>query len=1531
MLRFCTGRLHGATTQPQSVLRTLLRVRQQYQRSLQNREVVMTQGCSEPQERQKLMDEAMKLLKREIRGGDTLSDVDATSAAFCIEVGKLLSVAATFGASSTTARVSEAIQWVRGNKSRLQSTRQVMSIAMPLMNLMDGRVFGRQFVIEELSTQLLLSLEVPLNTSMMDETGMRQYRNAVISVFALVSRLLDGGDGSHTSEGRVDECDDAQRETSRVTEPITVLPLSLGEATPLQQNIAKLLEKSVDVLLSVKWTLPPLEVQECVYTLQAFQRYEALCSAEGSPCKEDAEAMHAVLLRLRPMLSAALKPPATGAARRPVEVANLLDVGLKFKHRDTMFFSSVSALSLLPPAISSATIKDMCLATSLLARLRSCAPEACDALLVQQVVDAMRPKLFLLVETHPGHLRHVESSLLMSNLTRLDAVLSEDLVNLLCGSFASHMDSVHAAHLVPFLQGLHRFNQTRVRSAVGVGNPIPVPIWDAPLLPAVLPCVNRAADRVIALASSGALAATEVAHLLLLFSDLRSTMAVAVYAVVEPQLIVATDRFVEAVDAACCASSDTEGTCLANDIRGNLSSCLVLMSALDSFHNKGVSVSRGEEELLGRAGRLYERLRWGAVKSIEVMKDPKGLVMLLNVLTPGLAAEAPRLVPEGVAASPKTKRCTVVELSAEGEPDAATGGPPCDAPTPYDVAARQVVRLAPAANAYEVGALSRSLKELLSKGVASETASRKAMAALVGRAEQVELSLNDLQSLLDGMKQVRGIPLPASIIRCSAMHLQANPKKTLAILRHILPVLKLTTMKGRERDALLLLSDVAMSNVCIMVDTYARELSVPKNIALLAHALSQLHVASCEPAVESDGEVEEVDVESEEEEVPCDLQPPCTDSLQTVEKVFMSLGDAACACIQQSLSGGDVEGGGRCSLTPQEVVILVQSFERVKVRHLELLYEILPLVRDMSCDMEPLEISLLLSAFARLGVWNGRILNALACNVAERMQACSLRQCQAVLHALQCSRFLRPSVFIPSHEHLKDASKDWKPNIALGNYEHSDPLVFLATSVVERMNTLISTNDLVSSVLESYTLKDIAAVVRVLGFFEQTPQPTFDTYFALSMKKLVQSLKFVSGNEASWMCRNHMIACTILAGCVHKLRRYGHQSTAARVIAGVFATPSIDSPTLKAAMLAMPEEKLSCLYYHRCAFAMVYEAKFSREEVTSFLDALREKLSRDTVTSNPRRVFVVLRYMTKLLPKDVGNISEVSELLLSCAQGIRAKMTGIAGGSTSNHMIGTGEQFVVHFGEAAMLIESLCNLLLFDVHSEGHQRLGRELIFFFVSETLRASDVVGDGHSAKEHGGGTGSPLSARECCSVLLGAATVGASAIKGSQGGDCTLRKISELQRTLLMKERDISVRDSVNILLARALCNEECIVCTDVVRCASRVLQGQMGKMDKTGLWLLVELYRLVAGGDARFVLHCLNTAADDCTGVLDTCLRIVPTLISSMRSQRQNISPSLSSWCRVEIVRCLQLLVQRAHGRVGVCDLSVGLQELAEDAD
>ncbi|ESL06446.1 hypothetical protein TRSC58_05881 [Trypanosoma rangeli SC58] len=672
-----------------------------------------------------------------------------------------------------------------------------------------------------------------------------------------------------------------------------------------------------------------------------------------------------------------------------------------------------------------------------------------------------------------------------------------------------------------------------------------------------------------------------------------------------------------------------------------------------------------------------------------------------------------------------------------------------------------------------------------------------------------------------------------------------------------------------------------------------------RDIALLAHVLAQLYEFCSFPpnnvrqesfGAEMTEELEEETVKEETEEEETNLLNDGTAAdesdefreplLIVTKQAFSTLGDVACSSLQQL--GDSRDGPTFTQILPKEVVMLVQSFEKVGVRHHTFLYEVVPFVRDMSAAMEPLELSLLLNAFARLGAWNGRVLNTLASNVAKQVSTCSLKQCQSILKALQLSGFLSRGVLFSTTAYKTSLEQDWRPACAPVTQASINPLVLLAISVVERMTTLIERPESVPAMLETQSLEDVAAVVRVLGFFDQPPQPAFDTYFEMAVKLLL-ARKHTLDDGSPRKQRNWLMIALALNGYVGKLRGYQRQCISAQAIAYAVTSHQTASISLSPGLRLMPEEKVAELYCACCACALVYHGEFYPEEAAPFLEVISEKLRDEDVARNPRRVSSVLRHLTKISCRHIGAPCIVYRNALDSARRLAAQLQGAVVEERSE----TAPLCSSSAAAVVMEVLSMSHLLALPSSMGETQELSQVLSFF--ADELRRNDV---------------SQLSAAEG-SVLVLATAVGTATTTSCP---VNVAWLDEVQHVILLKEKQMSVHDAVNILLAGALCRDERIVRTETVKLASRVLVGQMGKTDSTGLWLLPNLYCLTTAGDACFMAWCTRlqeAAADGASAsvagsVLEIFERVLPALLRAMRSAAKDATPTLCWKCRADVV-------------------------------
>ncbi|CCW66984.1 unnamed protein product [Phytomonas sp. Hart1] len=300
-----------------------------------------------------------------------------------------------------------------------------------------------------------------------------------------------------------------------------------------------------------------------------------------------------------------------------------------------------------------------------------------------------------------------------------------------------------------------------------------------------------------------------------------------------------------------------------------------------------------------------------------------------------------------------------------------------------------------------------------------------------------------------------------------------------------------------------------------------------------------------------------------------------------IVKVFNALGDALCFFLEQSqllsvdgdksfevrspkeIYSGSLPGAatsGTRTIEPKKYVMLIQSFGIVGVVHHNLLYSLLPQIQHQVPCMDALELSLLMNHLARSGVCSRRILDCMATEIGKHVAKSEMRQCYAILRSMQRSGFLSKSAFLwPKRVLMLNPNQDIDTLAISRNAKLKSSLDVLARALVERLDSLIAQESQIHDTMHSYSLSDLLGVVHALDFFNDPPQPTFDSYYIISTKKLlVESARFsekgkkgLSAEDMDMLkvAERIFFSAVMLASCTHLLRRSDHQAVSSRVIA----------------------------------------------------------------------------------------------------------------------------------------------------------------------------------------------------------------------------------------------------------------------------------------------------------------------------------------------------------------------------------------------
>ncbi|CBZ26020.1 conserved hypothetical protein [Leishmania mexicana MHOM/GT/2001/U1103] len=451
-----------------------------------------------------LCTEALRLLKSEVRCHDNLSDVPKSSPMYGSEIGKLLNIAAAFGASTTFPRVQHALHWIKLNKESLHTPRQVMSLCMPLLSLADGRTAGVAFVLEELYEPLLFALQDVASSSPesaaesadnapSDTTAaVQQHLVAITSAMGMVAKWSSPRLGSRSKDLLTSsplEVHTAAKSDATVEELDKMLRIAEACAAALRRQIGRCHGTGSDEVFVAMAHLSPSDVLQWIQCLHGLEKMYALVAPTLGISRAEAEAASRRLLlcyrALLPLMqrtlelagggggatvaaasNATLATGATATSVRVTDVVELIQVGLQASIEASHVDLALSyGLQALPGALASAMVKDLSDAAQVVNKVRQKRPSALPAPLLLSIQAAFRPALFLLRETHALQLRASDCGVLLSSLSRWEEVpgvtVSADIVELLSQRFGEQMHVVGASQLVPFVASLARFEERK--------------------------------------------------------------------------------------------------------------------------------------------------------------------------------------------------------------------------------------------------------------------------------------------------------------------------------------------------------------------------------------------------------------------------------------------------------------------------------------------------------------------------------------------------------------------------------------------------------------------------------------------------------------------------------------------------------------------------------------------------------------------------------------------------------------------------------------------------------------------------------------------------------------------------------------------------------------------------------------------------------------------------------------------------------------------------------------------------------------
>lgn len=1117
--------------------------------------------------------EAGKLLNKAERSQELLTDVLPTSPAYCVEVGKLLSLGAYFGCSTSTPRIADALAWVaQYGETSLLTLRQVMSIATPVTNLADGRAAGSEILWSALMKPLENAVSGVMNPG--KTTGYEENlhnRNGIVSVFQMIAKIFSPLDAEGPAENLA---------------TVSVAPCNSVQwkrLVQLMDNCTKALVEIVSVggkTTTVEY--PVLELNECLLALTALRALENSCTPEiasGSPGA--LKLLDDLYSRWMQLLDVSVSNGSTQSTKKSAVVIQLAQLTLSMPSDSKGHRLLQHTLKLMPSALSSSAIKEICAFTQLVNRLRQKFGVAVTPAAILRIMEAARPKIILLSEgAHSIQFRHIESSILMGNLSRWDeivgessmVVLSNDLLDLLCSRFVAHMELVWMSHLVPFLQGLCRVENQRRQYRRSTNEPF--------ILMSELRlehCLEACMKRVVTLSQESKCSALDAAAALRAFTDLGANAESVFLSVKEtlltpvrgPPAAAAVPKVSEVKSVGTEEDNDAnEGARMDENVKterglglnANADSYISVVKAVEVFQRRFTSVTQDGRQTVAIAREVLSELQKAAPRYIREASDAAELHSLFNICVRG-----------------HTKKMEDDQSGSNGSPiaddlsktDAADVSVNSEAVFAF---LERVEALAPQCGIAELASFSLGVSQMAARHAEALRTMSIIIKELQEKSATLPLPLMELKKVMDSTSKMgyteAGDWLSRNIIRSvrgwdGVTREQPSWSDLYAILQDLTQFMwsaarVITTMRVIPADArgiyFVLLDRAKLLLQCItdLQLTGANGQIMLSELTFLSFNLSKLYEtvvkldeSELPSADEDDTPTEEQKDIIHSEQFQSSLDPDLWASTRTV---LNKIGDFAEGLLSSS-TAHEESGGPLRKIEPKKIVMLIQSFEKCDVPHTSLMYTLLHELRQFAHLLDPLELSLVMNAALGQGVWNARLMQQLASEVDRKVQESPLRQCHSILFALERSNFFSRQTYLDVSQ-AADVSSSFESG---DNRAHTSPLETLARAALKRMTELSNSSTKVNHLLLKESFLDVINSVRVLSFFHSAPQPLLDTYFMVAAKRFVTFCIRVRQKTHGVSLTSTEIKTVSQAGLyllqsVHKVRNAKHQRIASVAI-----------------------------------------------------------------------------------------------------------------------------------------------------------------------------------------------------------------------------------------------------------------------------------------------------------------------------------------------------------------------------------------------
>lgn len=1519
--------------------------------------------------------EAQKILQKSIRSQESLTDVHPNSSTYCVEVGKLLAVSAHFGCSTTTPRVADALQWVEHSGAQYLTTlRQIMSIVTPLMKLADGREVGAKFFW----LHLYPLVEKALQSVLLIPSGAASYeermhsRAAIVSIFLFVSNSL----------GKVIESVDTEKE-SHTPEGVALFSSVSEGHLP---HIISLLELSTRALSVVALgksnnSIVVMDLSECVAALSGICALEQHMNSQISLHSKEKGAelcASAVLPSLYSTWIKHLQAFSVSLAQqagniKPVTLQNLGQLALVVPNRIISLQFLQYVLQFMPSAFPCCSLKELCSLTQLVNKLHmKFGSKYVTSIAVQKAMEACRPKIVLLSESTT--FRHVESSILIGSLSRwedfadggsrehrdgkgdafqrekcLPFILSNELLDLLCHHFASHMDLVLMYHMIPFLQGLSRVETYRqnLRSSSCPHNSH-ILLKELHLEAYLEQCM----ERVIFLAREKKCNAYEAGSALKAFVELGID-AQRLFWCVESILYSSLTESSGDLSEFQVASSDDGNTVPPQEPNGFSaatpntipSSYLPVMKAVELFSREIPQDTVEGKKTFEGAQRMLKSLHQKAPLYLSHLSSPNELISFFPTLVSGpsrkeVETEASTAIEQqdGCSVFPTMSKSCNVEAIQAFLSQVEKIGEECSVSelAMLSLGIAQVSKFHPSLSIDAMNTLMNRLEVLHQTSPATETEVKKIMDATC------KMNYMNSASLLCKV-------LSKSLVTsaCNDLSFSSLTDRKSFTSFHSLSLLA----KSAERFcALMPISRAEAVSIKQSICRRAQELLlslrriIPSSLNCRAALISELsYLAFClsrlciqwstelvkeEIVDEEEGEklpaltsIEEGGINREDGEpfiFPLSSNTPITGLQEDVQNVFELLGDVLEGLLNDiEMQENEDDGNDNPStdpsrgvnIEPQKLVMIIQAFETVSVTHSSLMYAVLFQLQLIAHRLEPLELALVMNASLQQGVWNARVMKRLASEVEKKILHTPLRQCQTILVSLQRSNILSPSTCLLPEGSSHLARDPLEPVGA-----HS-PLETLARAVLQRMVALSCTRENFEGLVKKEHFMDVMASLRAIAFFHRPPQPVLDIFFLVATNRLVNYCRRLSQKSLGVYLSNKEkrlagLAALHLLQNVFQMRKTKHQRMVSRAVQRSLLL--LEENCRRAALYRQDASDTSATSVHPSTDLW---SSFSPRNLADLLQALQEQQLCFSEKNRNHRRHIKLLY---------------GRLLSSFARQMKAAASATSlNGSTSSPrsmyyallpLCAPGHLFDI--SPQLFLRKSMMSLLdVLSPQSPGYEKLSllsASALLYGLS--FRSSRETVSYARGTEKLKGIFDHLIGQPELSFLEAAVVLRSAVVLEIPENEALIKRVTEV----LVSAQLLSLASAVDILLTlaqRRKCNvwesscESLAVRATQAICAGFSRRGTGGP--SYGKQKLVQIYRLLTAGESVLVqafAEMDNTESVIKKAVIELICQAVSVVAKSYYDHRNSRSLSLSSLHLRRIRMCLEGSARR--GKSGV---------------